>query len=241
MTEIINPLKNGWKQPIPTNLEVVFGEDYRAIQLYKELIYRACHKDQEIVYLGGNEKIVQVHRGQVIFGRIKFGKYLGWSAKTVERTLHKLSKNYQKVTISANHNYSIITIHDYDSITGMSNWRPSGDPVKATSKSDKNDDNVKTIDEADDKSSADTQNPVFLDKSSVQRKNNFPTPPRLEEIEQEINRIVSLGNHANFMVYVEGGKMYKGTSSSDPELVIDPEAYLDKVAENYIKEGGEFE
>lgn len=148
-----------WKQPIPTNLEVIFGEDYRLIQLYKELIYRACNSDTNLTLDG--KKFVKLKRGQVIFGRNKYAKYLDWSPKTVERTLKKLDqytnnsqmffgndpKPSKLVTKQTTKNYTLVTVINYDSVVAFDQandqavakqW-PSSDQAVTTSKSDKSD------------------------------------------------------------------------------------------------------
>lgn len=106
-----------WKQPIPVGLEEIFGKDYLCQALYKELIYRSANKDG--VWSMG-DTLAEIKRGQVIFGRIQFSKYLGWSASRVERTLKKLVQKADIITvIKRDKNCSVIYINNYESITKM--------------------------------------------------------------------------------------------------------------------------
>jgi len=106
-----------WKQPIPTNLEEIFGKDYLCQALYKELIYRSANKDG--VWSMG-ETLSEIKRGQVIFGRIQFGRYLGWSPSRVERTLKKLVQKPDIITvIRRDRDCSVFYINNYEEITKM--------------------------------------------------------------------------------------------------------------------------
>lgn len=134
-----------WKQPIPTNLKEIFGEDYRCMGLYKELILRACNKDNAQILLGDNSKIVTLNRGQVLYGRVKYGRYLCWDDKTTDRALKKLAEKYKKVTMVRTPEYTIVTLLNYEDIVDMTKWRPSDDQVVTTSKSVKIVNNEKNI------------------------------------------------------------------------------------------------
>jgi len=125
-----------WKQPIPTNLETIFGEDYASQLLYRELIYRACNEDAVLTLDG--KKFVTLKRGQVLFGRNKYGKYLGWDDMKVSRTLTKICEIYKKVSIQPSKNYTIVSIENYDEVVDMSKQRASSEQAVSTSKSVKN-------------------------------------------------------------------------------------------------------
>ena len=111
-----------WKQPIPTNLETVFGEDYRAIQLYKEIVYRACNADCRLSLDG--RKFVTLKRGQVLFGRNRYAQYLGWQPSTVDKCLKRVfgvMQSNNQMTKQANNDYTVITINNYDDVVSMNN------------------------------------------------------------------------------------------------------------------------
>lgn len=121
-----------WKQPIPTDLDTVFGEDYLSMNLYIHLLLNAAIKDG----FWTDEKTKRtfaVKRGEVVFGRNRWCKKIGVSPKTVERVLHKISEKYQKVTYSTEQNFTRVSIINYDEILDMTSWRPIDDPLMTTS------------------------------------------------------------------------------------------------------------
>lgn len=119
-----------WKQPIPTGLEQIFGEDYRAMQLYKELIYRACNQNTTAII---NKKIIPVRRGQTIYGRMKFAQYLCWDDKTCDRALERVHQTYNLVTMQRGRNFTVVTINNYDDLINMTMQRVKKRPSKGTS------------------------------------------------------------------------------------------------------------
>ncbi|HYF75384.1 MAG TPA: hypothetical protein VD757_02250 [Candidatus Nitrosocosmicus sp.] len=137
-----NSLFLGWKQPIlnSTDLDHIFGDDKRCKALYKEIIYKANNQENCVVKLG--IKTVALKRGQTLYGRHVFAKELCWDDKTTDRALRKLEKVYKLVTNQRNNNYTVISIHYYESVVGMTNQltnqRPTNDQPVTTSKSDKN-------------------------------------------------------------------------------------------------------
>lgn len=141
-----------WKQPIPVNLEEIFGTDHKSNLLFRELIYRACNKDT-ILSLDG-KKHVQLKRGQVLFGRKKFAEYLGWSPSTTERTLQKLQKLNKLLNMQVTKNFTIVELINYDSIISfeqafeqaVNKQRTSSEQAVNTSKSVKSVKSVKNVD-----------------------------------------------------------------------------------------------
>lgn len=130
-----------WRQPIPCaeELDSIFGSDYRAMQLYIQLVYRACNKDETLVQLEitvkgiTRIKTAKLIRGQTLYGRHKFGQYLCWDDVTTDNALKRLVNIYEKVSIQRNHNWTIVTIHYYDDVVGMSKKRASDERVTSTS------------------------------------------------------------------------------------------------------------
>lgn len=123
-----------WKQPIPTDLDEVFGTDYLCRDLYIHLLLKSANKDG----FWTDEKTKRtfaIRRGQVVFGQNKWGRCLRTSPKTVSRTLTKLSEKYKKVTYSVEQKFSLVTIIDYDDICKMTDSRLTGDLLVTTSKS----------------------------------------------------------------------------------------------------------
>jgi len=107
-----------WKQPIPTNIEADFGEDSIAFTLYIMLLYKACNKDT-VVNFGGN-KLIELKRGQTIFGRNKWKNYFGISPSGIEKILKRLEKVTCKVTCERSKNCTVVTIKNYDELVSMS-------------------------------------------------------------------------------------------------------------------------
>lgn len=130
-----------WKQPIPTDLDQIFGKDKRAKQMYKELIYCACNTDG--IFTDSRGKQTPIQRGQVVYGRHKFAEELGWDDKTTDRSLIRVQDVYSLVTMQRTKNFTIVSIKNYDEITGMTmqmtKQRPSNDQAMTTSK------NVKSV------------------------------------------------------------------------------------------------
>ena len=143
-----------WKQPIPTGLESVFGEDYACNLLYQQLIYRAANQAGFFTTIRG--KTIPIERGQTVFGRRQYGKYLGCDDSKCERNLRKLSDLYQKVSLKVSRsNCTIVTLLNYEELVRfepqsepiVSQSRAAGEPIVSTSKSvksEKNEKNEKT-------------------------------------------------------------------------------------------------
>jgi len=158
-----------WKQPIPTNLDDFFKEDYICNLLYRELIYRACNKDRFFTDRRG--KTTWLKRGQVVFGRNTFAQRLGGhDDMKIERALRKLEKVYKLLSKQSNQNFSIVELFNYDEIVeleqaneqAVSKQRASSEQAVSTSKSVesvKTDKNEKEI-SAEDREIDISQNPV---------------------------------------------------------------------------------
>lgn len=128
---------NNWKQPIPTNLKELFGNDYLGMNLYIWLLINSANKDG--MFMDQRGKSILVKRGQTIFGRNEYAKLLNCSPKTAERTLSRIClKVVLKMTKQANKNFTVVSINNYDEVTSMTQQRPSNDQAMTTSKSVKN-------------------------------------------------------------------------------------------------------
>jgi len=135
----------GWKQPIPTNMEHEFGDDTPAYVLFIFLILRSCNSSTTIKI---GRKYIPIKRGQVVFGRNSWCKYLNMSPSGVERVLNRL-KVTGKVTCKTNKNCTIVTIKNYDALTlleqEVNKKRTRSEQEANTSKSVKNVKNVKNV------------------------------------------------------------------------------------------------
>jgi|SRR4051812_1085265 hypothetical protein len=107
--------------PSSSYLESIFKDDYRCMQLFKELIYRASQHDNQVVNLHSGPhrgvKTVALMKGEVIFGRRRFAQYLAWDDKSTERALQKLSDYYNVVSHRPTHDYTVVSIQNYDALT----------------------------------------------------------------------------------------------------------------------------
>jgi hypothetical protein len=138
----------GWKQPIDTSLEYEFGEDLQSYALFVMLLLKANNSKRTV---GIGKKFIEVERGQVLFGRNYFSKYLDWNEHKVERILKRLEKTHKKVSNKVSNNGTVVSILDYDKLVSMneqvneqvskqqaSNKQASSEQVVSTNKSDNN-------------------------------------------------------------------------------------------------------
>ena len=126
-----------WKQPIPTDLDEVFGKDYLCRDLYIRLLLRSANQDGFFTDEKTN-RTIPIKRGQVVFGQIEWSKQLRTSPATIWRALQKLEKMYQKVNNSPDKGFTVVSIINYDEITKMNDTRMTGELLVNTSKSVKN-------------------------------------------------------------------------------------------------------
>lgn len=105
-----------WKQPIPTDLYLTFGDDHAANLLYRELIYRASN-DERIMSIGGSR--IKIKRGEVLFSRSSFTKFLQWNTKKCARVLKDLEDFYKKVSRRSVGKYTLVELLNYDAIVYM--------------------------------------------------------------------------------------------------------------------------
>lgn len=122
-----------WKQPIPTNLENIFKNDWGCNLLYQQLIYRSANSDG--FFTDKNGVTTEIKRGQTVFGRGQYAVYLCQSPSTIRNWLSKLLKIYKIVDTQEGLNFTIVTIKNYDEITNMDNLRTTKGQPKDTSKS----------------------------------------------------------------------------------------------------------
>lgn len=130
-----------WKQPIPTDLHLVFGEDYEASLLYRELIYRASNEDR-ILPIDGFR--IHIKRGETLFSRSSFGKFLSWDKHKCTRVLQSLQSFYKKVSRRTTGKYTLVQILNYDELIKFEQETRQEDDTRQdtrqdTPKSDKSD------------------------------------------------------------------------------------------------------
>jgi len=105
-----------WK-PIPTRetLDGIFGDDALCRNLFLLLLWNAADTDKPWTDKRG--KSIVLKRGQVVFGRNQYAKYLlleATQSKMVERALDKLEKVYKQIAKQATHDWTLVTAINYD-------------------------------------------------------------------------------------------------------------------------------
>ena len=105
-----------WKQPIPTDLDSVFGDNKLAKWLYIALLLRARNSNEEKEFAG---KLHFLKKGQCVCGEKELATELRASRKTVRSTLVKCQNVYNRIHISPTPRGTVVTILNYDEIVGM--------------------------------------------------------------------------------------------------------------------------
>jgi hypothetical protein len=84
------------------------------LKIWVWLLIKANYKPKPIsIKTGGGETIVDINRGQLIFGRHKAEEELGLSGSMIYRTLQKFQQ-WNMITIESNNQYSLVTICKYN-------------------------------------------------------------------------------------------------------------------------------
>jgi hypothetical protein len=109
---------NCWKQPIPTNLNNVFGEDQLCRLIYIELLLRARNTDTPTEI--GN-MIVFLKRGQAVCGEVELGRLFNRNRKTIKKALNVLNRIYNRTDNTTTTRGTIVTIRNYDEVVKMDN------------------------------------------------------------------------------------------------------------------------
>jgi len=124
-----------WKQPIPSNLDKVFGDDKKAMMLYILLLTRARNTPTTVQY---GKNFIPLKRGDAIFGRDSVSKYFELSPSGIEGVLKRLELT-GKVTCTRSFNCTVVSIVSFDSVTSMqqpnqqvTNRLPTGNQQVAT-------------------------------------------------------------------------------------------------------------
>ena len=137
---------NVWKQPIPTNLNQVFGENYLAKHLYIELLLRARNSDEEKEFA---KRLHFLKKGQCVCGYRELAKEFGVDHKTIQKNLKKLENVYCKLELKSTNKGTVVTILNYEEVIKMErreelNWDSIG-TQKGRNKSDKSEKSDKEL------------------------------------------------------------------------------------------------
>jgi len=101
-----------WKQPIPTDLQKIFGSDHLSQLIFERLLLRARNSDNSGTdYWYGN---IVLNKGQAVCGCKELGKWFNRDTKTIKRHLDKLQNEYRLVDNLPTPKGTITTIKNYD-------------------------------------------------------------------------------------------------------------------------------
>lgn len=124
-------MANGWKQPIPTNLDTEFNDNRLAKWIYILLLLRARNSDEEKQFAGS---LHFLKRGQCVCGMQEIADEFRVNRKTVKTTLTKLQKVYNKLDIRFTSKGTVITINNYDDVVSMGQQNGQQSNNKVTTK-----------------------------------------------------------------------------------------------------------
>lgn len=155
-----------WKQPIDYQaIEKACGDDKLAVTLFTHILIRARNEKGVVKFAN---KIVELERGQFIYGRHSVGRYFPCSSKTIDRTLKRLEKLSKLLTNQRTPNFTIVTIRNYDSWVKlskqMSKQCPSSVQAVSTNKSVKSEEIEKNGGE---EKRAKKVNPLILGRGQI--------------------------------------------------------------------------
>jgi hypothetical protein len=105
----------GWIKLHRQILESPVFAHQTALKIWIWCLCKANHADRSFpISTGRGETIVNITRGQFIFGRFKAENELGINGSTVYKWIHKFSDEMDMINIESNTHYSIITILNFN-------------------------------------------------------------------------------------------------------------------------------
>lgn len=107
---------NTWKQPIPTDLDVVFGDNHVSRFIYIECLLHARNESKTISL---NGEIVVLERGQCFITVDHLANSLNRNRKTIRTHLNLLTGLYNRMDITRHRFGFVVTIHNYDEIVKL--------------------------------------------------------------------------------------------------------------------------
>ena len=127
------------KQPIPTNLDQVFGENYLAQDIYIYCLLRA-RNDENPYEKEYAWTLHTLQKWQWVFGDEELAKRFRCDRKTIRKTLEKLQNVYNKMDIKRTTKGTVYSIVWYDDVVSMDNKMDN----KGTTKGQQKDNSVDT-------------------------------------------------------------------------------------------------
>ena len=140
-------MSQGW---VKSHREVMQHAVWVNDALYKTLnwcIYRAAHKDMAVEFnTGGSADVINIKRGQFIFGRFTAAKELKHKPASVWKRIKKL-ESLNIITLKSSKRYSIITVVNYNLYQSneTSEEQASSMPVASEEQASSTNKNVKNV------------------------------------------------------------------------------------------------
>lgn len=116
MNQDLPLINKSWKQPVPTDLEAIFGQDFLSRLIYQELLIKAANKGRQINL---NGFILTIERGQAYFTERYLATIFNRHRDTIRKSLERLQNLYRRLDIRRTEKGSIATILYFDDITKM--------------------------------------------------------------------------------------------------------------------------
>lgn len=107
-----------WKQPIPTDLRNVFGDDHLSRLIYQEFLLMACNSEQ---VKNVNGQIFKLERGQCFYTTLDLSKIFRTHRNSVVNSIKRLNSLYNRIDNRTTPKGSIVTILNYDDIVSLDN------------------------------------------------------------------------------------------------------------------------
>jgi len=147
--------EKGWIKLHRRILESPVFHDEKLLKIWVACLLKANHKKKSIVF---NNEVIEIQRGQFIFGRIEFAKELNMNSSSVYRRL-KLLEKLKKVNIKSNNKFSVLSIVKYNTYQDdtrqseqqneqpVNNKRTASEQPVNTNNNVKNDNNERSVGE----------------------------------------------------------------------------------------------
>lgn len=156
------------------------------------MLLRANHKDAKVLM---NGSLINVKRGQFIFGREKFSVEVGVPVRKVRRCL-ELLKSDQQISQQITNKYSIITITNYNQYQSGGQQSDQPDSQQTASKPPASDQQTAT-------------NNNVNNENNVNKSGRF-TPPTLEQVDQYCRERGNQVDPQKFIDHYQSANWFRG-------------------------------
>ena len=105
-----------WKQPIPTDLDSVFGRDYVSRHIYIDCLLHARNEPGTVSL---NGEVILLQRGQSFITVSNLADSLNRNRKTIRSHIKLLNETYNRMDTTAHRYGFVVTIRNYDEVIKM--------------------------------------------------------------------------------------------------------------------------